>query len=87
MVKKLAKWCAKFALGYLPDVVAWAVKYGTDKMADSEKAKRVLDAVEKISADANALALAMKDGEISPLEESKIRLRVEALAEELKALL
>lgn len=87
MFKKIAAWCAKFALGYLPDVAVGALKLGTEKTKGSAKAASVLEAVEKIAADANAIAAVMKDGKISAEEETAVRLRAAALAEDLKALL
>lgn len=87
MFKKVAKWCAMFALSYLDVVAVWAIKTGTDKTKDSAKAKRVLEAVKQISADANAIATVMEDGKITPEEETAIKVRAKALAEELKDLL
>lgn len=87
MFKKIAKWCAQFALGYLPDVAVWTLKYGAGRAEDSEKAKAVLAAVEKIAADATAIAAVLKDCKVDDNEEEAIRIRAAALAEDIKALL
>lgn len=87
MFKTIAKWCAKFALGYLDKVAVWALRLGTDKVADSDRAKMVLAVVKQISADANAIAKAMEDGTITDEEAKAVEIRVKALAEDLKGLL
>lgn len=87
MFKKIAKWCAKFALGYLDKVAVWALKMGTEKTKDSDRAQAVLAVVKQLSADANAIAKAMEDGTITDEEAKAVEIRVKALAEDLKELL
>lgn len=87
MIKKIAKWLATWLIGYLPDVVVWALELGTDKARGSAKAQRVLTAIESIAEDANAVAKAMKDGKITIEEAEAIRNRTKALTEEIKLLL
>lgn len=87
MLKAVAKFCAKFALGYLDKVAVWALGIGAAKVSSDAKAMRVLMIVKQISADANAIAKAIEDGKIDDAEALAIQVRVKALAEELKALL
>lgn len=87
MFKKIAKWCAKFALGYLDKVAVWCLKAATEKTKDSDRAMAVLAVVKQISADANTIATAMEDGKITDEEAKAVEIRAKALAEELKELL
>jgi hypothetical protein len=87
MFKTIAKWCAKIALNYLDTVAVWALRYGADKTKDNLKAQRIIVALEGVSEDATLIAKSMKDGVISAEEETIVKTRVKALAEELKALL
>lgn len=87
MLKKLAKLCAKFALGYLPEVALWLIKLATTKTAESDRAQRALSVVEQLTREAGKLAEVMKDGIISDLEADEIKMRVSVLAEEIGELL
>lgn len=87
MLKQLAKLCAKVALDYLPDVAVWVVEQATDKTAESEKAQRVLEAVEQVAKDAANLAEIMKDGKVTDVEKEQVRMRASVLAEDIEALL
>lgn len=87
MLKKIAKWCAKIALDFLPDAVAYLIKLATDKSADSTKAKVAIHVVRQISADAIMLAEMMEDGTITDEEQVRIKNRAEMIAEEIGALL
>jgi hypothetical protein len=87
MLKKLAKYCAKFALGYLPEVFCYIMKMATDKTKDSDRAKAILRVVKQISTEALIISEVMEDGNITETEEAQIKMRAEVLAEEINALL
>ena len=87
MLKKLAKLCAKFALGYLPDVALYLVKMATEKTAESEKAQHALAVIKQIASDATLIANTMEDGTVSEIEANQLQMRVEVLAEEIGELL
>jgi hypothetical protein len=87
MLKKIAKYCAKFALGYLPEVALYIVKLATAKTADSERAQRVLAVVQQVARDATLVADTMTDGAVSDVEADQIKMRVAVLAEEIGELL
>lgn len=86
-MKTILKWLAKALIQYLPDVAVWAVKLATDKTSESETAQRVLDVVEQVSKDANALATIMQDGKVTDVEIEQIRMRVSVLVEDIEGLL
>lgn len=86
-MKTVLKWLAKVLIQYLPDVAVWAVKLASDKTSESETAQRVLDVVEQVSKDANALATIMKDGKVTDVEVEQVRMRVTVLVDDLEALL
>lgn len=87
MIKTIAKWCAKVALEYLPDVAVWAVEQATVKTADSDKAQDVLEVVQIVANDAANLAKVMSDGKVTDEEKAAISMRARALADDIKALL
>lgn len=87
MIKKLAKLCAKFALGYLPEVALWLIKLATTKTAESDRAQRALAVVEQITREAGKLAEVMKDGIVSVVEADEIKKRASVLAEDIGSLL
>lgn len=87
MIKTIAKWCAKVALEYLPDVATWAVEQATAKTADSEKAQDVLEVIQIVANDAANLAKVMSDGKVTAEEKAAIRARASALADDIKAFL
>jgi hypothetical protein len=77
---------AKWLIGYLPDVVLWAIKLGTDKAKDSERASYVLNVVQMVATDAAMVARIMSDGAVSEAEAAEARARAEALVEEMQGL-
>ena len=87
MLKTLAKMCAKFALGYLPDVALWLVKLATTKTSENENAKRALAIVEQLAKDVGKLADVMKDGTVTDTEAEEIHMRADLIAEEIGSLL
>lgn len=87
MLKSLAKIVAKWVIGYLPDIAVWAIEQANNKTKDSEKAKSVLAVIKQVSNDANMLASAMEDGNISDNEKQAIKTRANALVEDIKELL
>lgn len=86
MFKTVAKWCAKIALEYLPDVTVWAVEQATAKTADSEDARHIIEVVQIVADDAANLAKVMSDGKVTEDEKAAVRLRASALADDIKAL-
>lgn len=87
VLKTIAKAMAKWVLGYLPDVVLWAIKLGTDKAKDSERASYVLNVVQTVATDAAMVARIMADGAVTEAEAAEARARAESLVEEMQGLL
>lgn len=87
MLKKLAKLCAKFVIGYLPDVALWLVRLATEKTAESDKAKRALAIVQQVSRDSLILSEIMADGIVSEIEAEQVKMRAQVLSDEISELL
>lgn len=86
-MKTIAKWCAKFAIGYLPDIAVYAMKIATDKVGDNAKAQRIVSTLVQVSKDCTLLASVMTDGKLTETEEEQIKMRASVLAEEIGELL
>ena len=86
-MKTIAKWCAKIALNYLPDVAVWLIRLATSKTASDDKAKRAIEVVQMVALDAATLASIMEDGEVSNEEALTITSRASELSDKLMELL
>ena len=86
-LKMVLKALAKWILGYVGEAVIATVKTVNDRTANAEYREEVLIAIERLSANMEQVAMAMKDGFIDEAEAQTLREMIDLDMEQVKGLL